>query len=139
MLPEPYRLHHHSDFSRTVRRGHRIGRRGIVVHAFDRTASHVFTDPELFFGGPRFGLIVSKSVGNAVVRHRVARQLRAACAGVRLSLTPETDIVIRALPGAATMTTDDLGRQLRSGLKKLGLEGHRSLESYRSTDAAPSR
>ena len=36
MLPEPYRLRRHSDFSVAVRRGRRMGRRDLVVHAFDR-------------------------------------------------------------------------------------------------------
>lgn len=72
-------------------------------------------------GGPRFGLIVSKAVGPAVVRHRVARRLRHICAGLTTDLSPEVDIVIRALPGAATADSDELRRQLRSGLRKLGI------------------
>lgn len=72
-------------------------------------------------GGPRFGLIVSKAVGPAVVRHRVARRLRHICAGLAGDLSPEVDIVIRALPGAATADSDELRRQLHSGLRKLGI------------------
>lgn len=70
-------------------------------------------------GGPRFGLIVSKAVGNAVVRHRVARRLRHICAGVASELPALADIVIRALPGAATADSAELDRQLRSALRRL--------------------
>ncbi|MEV0436639.1 ribonuclease P protein component [Nocardia sp. NPDC050413] len=123
MLPEPYRLHHRADFSRTVRRGQRIGRRDLVVHAFTHTYDDVADGDSLVrVGGPRFGLIVSKAVGNAVVRHRVARRLRHMCAQVIDELPADTDVVIRALPGAATADSAELLRQLRAGLRKLGLQ-----------------
>lgn len=123
MLPEPYRLHHHADFSRTVRRGHRIGRRDLVVHAIVPEAAPEYSLERV--GGPRFGLIVNKAVGNAVVRHRVSRRLRHVCAALLLedrelsgALT-DMDIVIRALPSAAGLSSRDLAGQVRSGLKKL--------------------
>nr|WP_296776691.1 ribonuclease P protein component [Rhodococcus sp. (in: high G+C Gram-positive bacteria)] len=116
MLPEPHRLHRSADFSRAVRRGRRMGRQDLVVHAFTRDdVSSVFS-----VGESRFGLIVSKAVGPAVTRHRVARRLRHICSQL-LPEVPETaDIVIRALPGAADLSSRDLHRQVRSGLKKLG-------------------
>ncbi|AXK87117.1 ribonuclease P protein component [Nocardia farcinica] len=132
MLPEPYRLHHRADFSRTVRRGQRIGRRDLVVHAFVHTydelahATERHGDPVaagsfVRVGGPRFGLIVSKAVGSAVVRHRVARRLRHMCATLVDEVPADADVVIRALPGAATADSAELARQLRSGLRKLGV------------------
>ncbi|RJO77000.1 ribonuclease P protein component [Nocardia panacis] len=132
MLPEPYRLHHRADFSRTVRRGQRIGRRDLVVHvlvhgydasagASGREDGPASAGPAVRVGGPRFGLIVSKAVGNAVVRHRVARRLRHMCARLLQELPAEADIVIRALPGAATVDAEDLLRQLRGALRKLGV------------------
>ena len=132
MLPEPYRLHHRADFSRTVRRGQRIGRRDLVVHAlvhgYDGIvgASGQPSDPALAgpvarVGGPRFGLIVSKAVGNAVIRHRVARRLRHMCGQVLPELPADADIVIRALPGAATADSAELLRQLRAALRKLDI------------------
>ncbi|WP_410871570.1 ribonuclease P protein component [Nocardia sp. A7] len=124
MLPEPYRLHHRAEFSRTVRRGQRIGRRDLVVHALTHGYDDLADGDSLVrVGGPRFGLIVSKAVGNAVVRHRVARRLRHMCAQVVDELPVGTDVVIRALPGAATADSAELLRQLRAGLRKLGLRG----------------
>ncbi|MFI9507529.1 ribonuclease P protein component [Nocardia sp. NPDC052566] len=132
MLPEPYRLHHRADFSRTVRRGQRIGRRDLVVHvlthgydgsvgASGRGDDPAVAGPLVRVGGPRFGLIVSKAVGSAVVRHRVARRLRHMCAQLLPELPAEADIVIRALPGAADAESEELLRQLRAGLRKLGV------------------
>ena len=48
----------------------------------------------------RFGFIVSKQVGNAVVRNVVRRRLKDACAR-QLPLPEGIDVVIRALPAAA--------------------------------------
>ncbi|MEE2031744.1 ribonuclease P protein component [Rhodococcus chondri] len=117
MLPEPYRLRRRTDFSDTVRRGRRQGRRDLVVHALERDQSELVVS----YGGPRFGLVVSKAVGPAVIRHRVARRLRHICAGLVEAIPPNTDVVLRALPGAATADSRELGKQVRSGLERLGL------------------
>ena len=117
MLPEPHRLRRHSDFSMTVRRGRRMGRRDLVVHAFDRAQA----DELVSSGGPRFGLVVSKAVGPAVIRHRVARRLRHICIDLVDVVPRGTDVVIRALPGAATASSRDLEKQLRAGLLRLDL------------------
>jgi ribonuclease P protein component len=58
----------------------------------------------------RFGFIVSKQVGSAVTRNTVRRRLKAVCAETLTQLAPGTDVVIRALPAAASA---DFGR-LRS-------------------------
>lgn len=117
MLPEPYRLRRRTDFSDTVRRGRRQGRRDLVVHALERDRSEFVVSS----GGPRFGLVVSKAVGPAVIRHRVARRLRHICAALVDLLPPNTDVVLRALPGAATADSRELDKQVRSALAKLGL------------------
>ena len=72
------------------------------------------------WGGPRVGLIVSKSVGNSVVRHTVSRRLRAAAATVVPELDVADRVVIRALAGARDTGTVELAAQLRSGLQRLG-------------------
>ncbi|MFD4294784.1 ribonuclease P protein component [Rhodococcus sp. NPDC058505] len=119
MLPEPHRLRRRADFASTVRRGRRAARRDVVVHALtEATHESLVGDP-----GPRFGLVVSKAVGPAVIRHRVARRLRHICASLVDDVSEGTFVVIRALPGAATASSADLDRQLRSGLRKLNLIG----------------
>ncbi|MEU4315215.1 ribonuclease P protein component [Nocardia sp. NPDC024068] len=122
MLPEPHRLRRRADFSRTVRRGRRAGKQDLVVHVLTELPDPESGEVTTRFGGPRFGLIVSKAVGPAVVRHRVARRLRHICAELTAEVPTEVDIVIRALPGSAAAGSDELRRQLRSGLRKLGVQ-----------------
>lgn len=49
----------------------------------------------------RFGFIVSKAVGNAVVRNTVRRRLKAVCNDALTELDPGRDVVIRALTSSA--------------------------------------
>ena len=66
------------------------------------------------------GLVVSRSVGNSVVRHRVSRRLRAQAAQRLSSLPPGSYTVIRALPGAATADSAQLGADLDRALARVG-------------------
>lgn len=72
------------------------------------------------------GFVVSKAVGNAVVRHRVARRLRHVMRA-RLAVLPAgTLVVVRALPRAASATSDELSKDVDSALRKLGVGRDRS-------------
>jgi ribonuclease P protein component len=80
-----------SDFTAAVRGGRRAGRRTLVVH-LSRVRSETPT---------RVGFVVSKAVGNAVVRNRVKRQLRHLAAERLSSLPTGSSVVVRANPAAA--------------------------------------
>ncbi len=69
----------------------------------------------------RVGFVVSKAVGNAVVRHRVTRQLRHLVRQRLDRLPAGTLAVVRALPPAAPATSAELGRDLDAALRKLRL------------------
>ncbi|MCU1616523.1 MAG: ribonuclease protein component [Frankiales bacterium] len=69
--------------------------------------------------GPRAGFVVGKAVGNSVVRHRVTRRLRAVLLEELPRLPATADVVVRARPEAATATTQQLHRDLRSGLDRV--------------------
>jgi len=61
---------------------------------------------------------VSKAVGGSVVRHAVARKLRH-LVRPRLAMLPSgARLVVRALPGAATASSTDLGRDLDAALER---------------------
>lgn len=106
MLAAPHRLRRSADFSATVRQGARAGRPNLVVHCVLR---HV-QEP------PRVGLTVGASVGNSVVRHRVSRQLRALITPLLTSMPIGAQVVVRALPGAATCGSVVLDADLQNGL-----------------------
>jgi len=106
MLSAPNRLRRSADFSATVRQGARAGRPNLVVHCVLR---HVQEPPVV-------GLTVGVAVGNSVVRHRVSRQLRALVRPLLASMPVGTQLVVRALPGAATCGSAALDADLKSGL-----------------------
>ena len=89
------------DFQRTTRRGIRVGRPTLVVHA----ARIPDDDPmkrAVAGSAPRIGFVVSGAVGNAVIRNRVKRRLRHLAAAHVAGTPAGIDIVVRALPRAAT-------------------------------------
>ncbi|GGO13113.1 ribonuclease P protein component [Corynebacterium marinum] len=121
MLPKQHKFTSPAEFSRTIKRGRRAGTRTVVVHLVDRSTG---PDAEIAHqGGPRVGLIVSKAVGNAVIRHRTSRRLRHVCAGLFGLMPATTDLVVRALPPAGAASTADLERDIRKALRKLGVAG----------------
>ncbi|AVL99163.1 ribonuclease P protein component [Gordonia iterans] len=120
MTADSTRLHRKADFTRTLDKGVRVSARDLQISVAPLPsrwpdASGVRPDVASF-GGPRLGLIVSKKVGNAVVRHTVARRLRHAFAGAGEVLgSADVYVVVRARPGAARCSADDLESQLRRG------------------------
>ena len=81
----------------------------MVVHA------HVDSS-DVRVGGPRFGLVVSKAVGDSVTRHRVSRRLRHIAAELLDQAGDDLMVVIRANPAAASATYEELSADLRKGL-----------------------
>lgn len=62
------------------------------------------------------GFVVSRAVGNSVVRHRVTRRLRHIVRDL-LSERELGNLVVRALPAAADATSDELRRDLVKALE----------------------
>lgn len=60
----------------------------------------------------RVGFVVSKAVGNSVVRSRVQRRLRHLAAARLPQIPAGHDLVVRAHPAAAGAESDQLGRDL---------------------------
>jgi ribonuclease P protein component len=70
----------------------------------------------------RVGFTASAKVGNAVVRNRARRRLRAAAASVLLlKAEPAHDYVLIARAGTLKRRFADLVADLEAGLKRLGL------------------
>lgn len=115
MLPAQHRLTERGEFTAAVRGpgARRQGSRLLVVHA-----RHTDTRSAL---PPRVGVVVSKAVGNAVVRNRVKRRLRAQVAPLLPAVPSGTDLVLRANPACATASSAQIGRTLGWALTSLGL------------------
>ncbi len=85
----------------------------LVLHA-----APVRTDPTDRSATPRVGFVISAKVGDAVRRNRLRRRLRHVL-GARLDTMPPTDLVVRALPGAAELSFVELEGLLDDGLRSL--------------------
>jgi len=107
VLSTAHRLTDAESYRTVIRTGRRAGSGTLVLHLVEETASP----------GPRVGLVVSKAVGNAVVRNRVQRRLRHLAREQLTSLPGSGALVIRALPPAADAgyaeLRDDLVRCLQ--------------------------
>jgi ribonuclease P protein component len=69
-------------------------------------------------GPARIGFVVSRAVGNSVVRHRVQRRLRHLCRERLGDLPPGCELVVRALPAAAAASYAELGADLDRCLQR---------------------
>lgn len=100
-----------TEFGETVKQGVRAVQPDLVVHALRSRddGSH---------SGPRIGLVVSKSVGSAVQRHRVARRLRHVARTVIDELDPADRVVIRALPSSRDAISARLEQELRTAIRR---------------------
>ena len=66
--------------------------------------------------------MVSKAVGAAVTRNLVKRRLRHLRPRAHGFASPESMVVVRALPGAAAASYDELARELDRCLEACGVE-----------------
>lgn len=102
MLARPNRLTRGAEYKAVVRRGRRCAGAHTVTYV-----SRVVTE-----GPARFGFIVSRQVGGAVVRNTVRRRLKALCAEALGGVPAGSSVVIRALPTSSTASFADLRADL---------------------------
>ena len=108
MLAATQRLRRSTDFAAAVRGGRRAGRGTLVVHLLLEEPAQAST--------ARAGFVVSKAVGNAVIRNRVRRRLRHLVRPLLADLPVGASLVVRALPSAASASSDTLGADLVAAL-----------------------
>jgi ribonuclease P protein component len=116
VLPSDNRLTDGASFRQCVRVGRRSGSRTVVVHLADEV------DATFGVPGPRIGFVVSKAVGNAVVRNRVKRRLRHLAREHVSSLPGSAVLVVRALPASATASSGELSTDLARCLARVRSE-----------------
>jgi ribonuclease P protein component len=108
VLAAPQRLRRSADFAAAIRGGRRAGRETLVVH--------LLIDEPAFASTARAGFVVSKAVGNSVVRNRVQRRLRHLVRPLLDDLPAGATVVVRALPPSAGATSTALATDLESAL-----------------------
>jgi ribonuclease P protein component len=93
VLAKTARLTESGDFARATKTGLRYSSANFVGYLYINTTS---TEPA------RAGLIISKSVGGSVTRHRLARKIRHCLRDQYTQLSPGSLLVIRGLNKSAT-------------------------------------
>jgi ribonuclease P protein component len=109
VLAADHRLRDSESYRRTVRAGRRAGSSTLVVHLA----------PSARPGPARIGFVVDRSVGNAVTRNQVKRRLRHLVRSLLELLPPGTDLVVRARPSAAGLSSAELGAELERCLERV--------------------
>jgi len=110
VLPASNRLRRSDDFRRAVRSGRRASRRAVVLHLLVEDGC---AEP------PRVGFVVNKAVGNAVLRNRVHRRLRAVLTARLPDLPAGSLAVVRALPSSASASYEELAADVDGALTRL--------------------
>ena len=108
MLSSQHRITRGEDFRRILRVG-RKSQSALGTVAVADGSSDTF----------RCGVITSKAVGGAVVRNRVRRRVRAACAALAPSLTGK-DVVVRCREDAAHLSYHEIVSLIVAALEKSG-------------------
>lgn len=101
MLPNSARIKSSSDFARVTKLGRRVTSNSLVGYLLIQKSSELNPNPDPNAGqgksSAKLGLIVGKSVGNSVVRHRIARQIRHAVREELSKLPDGALLVVRAM------------------------------------------
>lgn len=108
-------------FRAAVRSGRRGASPGVVVHVRSVAAPQPSAGVEYAapVAGPQaVGFVVGKSVGSAVIRNRVKRQLRHLVAARLAALPAGATLVVRALPAAAGRDFGQLSRDFDAALHR---------------------
>ncbi len=133
MLPAQHRIRDAGQY-RAVLRDRRAGRAGgslLAVHVIDADAFGLSPEDRV---GPRVGFVVSKAVGNAVVRSRAKRVLRHVARDALSEIDPGLDIVVRANPAIAGASSHDVAREFDRILAK-ATRRQRPQDVSRETDS----
>ena len=117
MLPAAARMRSSAEFAAALRASARSGGPLVVVHA--RPATSASTPA-------RVGFVVSRRVGDAVVRNRLTRRLRHILRDRLEQIPPGTALVVRALPPAASATSSALATAVDTALSRLLSSGARA-------------
>jgi ribonuclease P protein component len=108
VLPAERRVRRRAEFTVAVRRGRRVGSRGLVVHVANDHGERP----------ARAGFVVGRSLGNAAARNRLRRRLRHLIAARLAELPAGMLIVVRALPPAAGFSARRLADELSAVLDR---------------------
>jgi ribonuclease P protein component len=115
-VPRARRVRKRLDYLRIQNQGRRYTTPHLLVFA---TTSNLEPSEGSKPSASRFGVTVSRKVGDAVTRNRVKRWIRESCRRWASSLPPSLDIVVVARPQAARAGLAPISTELASLTKRL--------------------
>lgn len=110
MLKKEQRINHRKEYNNIYQDGKKIQGRHMVVFAKENTSAT-----------SRVGIVASKRVGNAVIRNRAKRRLRALIREMWPTFKANMDIVINARPSISATSYEELRKDLSITLRKAKL------------------
>lgn len=106
-MKRAYRLKKNEEFQRVFQRGTSVANRQFVVYQLKQKAQTNI----------RFGISVSKKLGNAVQRNRIKRQIKEVLRDEMPSLYQDRDVIIIARKPVSEMNYDEIRKSLNHVLK----------------------
>lgn len=106
-MKKAYRVKKEKDFQQVFHAGRSCANKKFVVYTIDKPDSIHF----------RVGISVGKKVGNAVVRNRIKRMIRAAVFDLKEEIVPRQDFIIIARPAVKGIPMGELKKNLVHVLK----------------------
>ena len=115
LLPQRFRLKSKFDFGKAYRHGQSRANSYLVLYFFARRKETAVLE------NPRIGFSVSKKLGNAVVRNKIKRRLRAAIKPYLRLIRQDVDIIFIARKKIKGIPFSDVEKNMIYLLKKSGL------------------
>jgi ribonuclease P protein component len=118
MIATASRLRKHADYQTVYNNGRRQPGRQILCFFLLRPAAAGTPSPDLAASSasrtPRVGLTVGKAAGNAVVRNRIKRRMRAAIRKHLALLPPAVDVILHPRPSILDLAFPTLEDEVAS-------------------------
>jgi ribonuclease P protein component len=125
-MKKTFRIKKNAEFQEVFKKGKSVANRQFVVYSFKRT------DLENF----KFGLSVSKKVGNSVTRNQIKRYLRQTLLELSDQIHKDVEFIIIARKPAATMNFAEIKSSMIHVLRLARIleKNPRNLEKNRESD-----
>lgn len=115
-FPRARRLRKRREFLRVQGSGRRVSGKLFQFFVLGRNENA----PPRLAAEARFGITVTRKVGNAVIRNRIKRIVREGCRHLGAQFAPGTDIVVLARPGAERLPAAAFRAELSELARRLG-------------------
>jgi len=110
MINKKYRISHQEDYQEIYKKGKKFNGRYIIIY---------IKGNKLHYN--RFGIVTSKKVGNAVIRNRAKRQIRAVIQELNKVMIGSNDMVVIAKSNISESSYSVIKKDFCSIMRKAGL------------------